>query len=114
MPPLSSWTKAVRPPSSAPSLVMSTPRIVAGLPSARARAFAMVIGAGGVADGDGASVGVGVGARVGAGVSVGIGVGSGVGPAPYLVLDHLALAPTILTRLGVAVPAATQAAPFLR
>lgn len=34
-------------------------------------------------------------------------------PAPDVVLDQLALAPSILTRLGVAVPATMLAAPFL-
>ncbi|MGC1428995.1 MAG: alkaline phosphatase family protein [Albidovulum sp.] len=40
--------------------------------------------------------------------------GSAEGPAPDAVLDQLQLAPTILTRLGVAVPATMQAKPFLR
>ena len=39
--------------------------------------------------------------------------GAGVGPGPDVVLDQLALAPTILNRLGVAVPATMQAVPFL-
>ena len=39
--------------------------------------------------------------------------GAGQGPAPDVVLDQLALAPTILTRLGVAVPATMKVAPFL-
>ena len=39
--------------------------------------------------------------------------GAGRGPAPDVVLDQLALAPTVLTRLGVAVPATMKVAPFL-
>lgn len=39
--------------------------------------------------------------------------GGGEGPAADAVLDQLALAPTILSRLGVAVPATMTAAPFL-
>ena len=35
-------------------------------------------------------------------------------PGPDVVLDQLALAPSILTRMGVAVPATMLAAPFLR
>ncbi|OYX45540.1 MAG: nucleotide pyrophosphatase [Rhodobacterales bacterium 32-67-9] len=40
--------------------------------------------------------------------------GDADGPDEGVVLDQLALAPTILGRLGVAVPATMQAAPFLR
>lgn len=40
--------------------------------------------------------------------------GSAEGPEPDAVLDQLQLAPTILTRLGVAVPVTMQAKPFLR
>lgn len=40
--------------------------------------------------------------------------GPAEGPAPTAVLDQLALAPTILTRLGVPVPETMRAAPFLR
>ncbi len=40
--------------------------------------------------------------------------GPAKGPAPEVVLDQLALAPTILGRLGVPVPATMTAAPFLR
>ena len=39
--------------------------------------------------------------------------GSAQGPAPDTLLDQLALAPTILRRLGVPVPATMQAVPFL-
>ena len=39
--------------------------------------------------------------------------GAGTGPAPEVVLDQLALAPTILTRLGAEVPDTMKAAPFL-
>ena len=39
--------------------------------------------------------------------------GAGQGPAPDVVLDQLALAPTILTRLGVAVPETMRVAGFL-
>jgi predicted AlkP superfamily pyrophosphatase or phosphodiesterase len=39
--------------------------------------------------------------------------GSGKGPQPDLLLDQLQLAPTILTRLGVPVPATMKAPPFL-
>lgn len=39
--------------------------------------------------------------------------GEGAGPAPDIVLDQLALAPTILSRLGVPVPGSMRAAPFL-
>lgn len=39
--------------------------------------------------------------------------GGGEGPAAEVVQDQLSLAPTILTRLGVPVPASMQAAPFL-
>ena len=39
--------------------------------------------------------------------------GSGKGPEPDLLLDQLQLAPTILTRLGVPVPATMKAKPFL-
>ena len=34
-------------------------------------------------------------------------------PAKDVILDQLALAPSILTRMGVAVPATMRAAPFL-
>jgi hypothetical protein len=34
-------------------------------------------------------------------------------PARDVVLDQLALAPSILTRMGVAVPATMKAAPFM-
>ena len=34
-------------------------------------------------------------------------------PAGDVVLDQLALAPSILTRMGVAVPATMKAAPFM-
>ena len=40
--------------------------------------------------------------------------GTGQGPDEGAVLDQLALAPTILGRLGVAIPATMRAAPFLR
>ena len=39
--------------------------------------------------------------------------GEGAGPGKDVLLDQLALAPTILTRLGVAVPETMKAAPFL-
>lgn len=39
--------------------------------------------------------------------------GSAAGPAPDALLDQLALAPTILSRLGVPIPASMTAAPFL-
>ena len=40
--------------------------------------------------------------------------GTGKGPAPDTLLDQLALAPTILRRMGVPVPPSMSAAPFLR
>ncbi|HEV7415309.1 MAG TPA: alkaline phosphatase family protein, partial [Tianweitania sediminis] len=40
--------------------------------------------------------------------------GSGKGPSPDTLLDQLQLAPTVLTRLGVAVPDTMKARPFLR
>ena len=40
-------------------------------------------------------------------------LGAGEGQGKDVVLDQLALAPTILTRLGVAVPQTKKAAPFL-
>lgn len=40
--------------------------------------------------------------------------GAGAGPAEDVVLDQLALAPTILGRLGVPVPGSMEAAPFLK
>jgi predicted AlkP superfamily pyrophosphatase or phosphodiesterase len=40
--------------------------------------------------------------------------GAGEGPGKDVLLDQLALAPTILTRLGVPVPETMKAAPFLR
>lgn len=39
--------------------------------------------------------------------------GEAKGPAPDTILDQLALAPTILTRLGVKIPATMKAEPFL-
>jgi predicted AlkP superfamily pyrophosphatase or phosphodiesterase len=39
--------------------------------------------------------------------------GDATGPAPDTVLDQLALAPTVLSRLGAPVPATMRAAPFL-
>jgi hypothetical protein len=39
--------------------------------------------------------------------------GKGKGPARDTLLDQLQLAPTVLTRLGVAVPASMKAKPFL-
>jgi len=39
--------------------------------------------------------------------------GGGEGPAPGALLDQLQLAPTVLSRLGVAVPETMKARPFL-
>lgn len=40
--------------------------------------------------------------------------GPATGPSPDTMLDQLALAPTILSRLGAEIPATMTAAPFLR
>lgn len=40
--------------------------------------------------------------------------GPAKGPAPDVLLDQLSLAPTVLSRLGVPVPATMKAAPFLK
>lgn len=40
--------------------------------------------------------------------------GAAIGPAPDVLLDQLQLAPTVLTRLGVPIPATMKAKPFLR
>src|SRR4051812_4974639 len=79
MPAVSSWMNAVRPPSRAPSRVVSTPITDAVVPSTWARAAAMetVAGVGdGVAVACGDAVGVGVGSALG--MTVGVGVGGGV------------------------------------
>src|SRR3990172_8177203 len=79
MPAEASWTKPLRPDSSAPMAVVTMPSTVTGVPSARALASATESGeavGSGVVSGVGLGVGSGVGLGVGSGV--GLGVGSGV------------------------------------